>query len=634
MASYSDGEDNDKRALFTTGNFVVREKPTGKNIKPVFPADSDEREVNENTTPGTAVGAVDAPDSPLPVTAEEPAAEAGEADPDTAFAYSLSGGDTRFFEIDPVTGQITVADGVKLDHEDKDSYTVRVTATDPSGLSGTITVTINVTDVNETPELTRQGLVAVGRGSISYPENGRDRVAEYSALGPNAGSVRWSLSGRDASDFSISSRGALTFRSTPNYESPADADRDNRYELTVTARSGRELDEFDVTVDVYNVDEQGEVRVTPTRGNIGTRLSAELTDPDGAVTGVSWEWARSENGETGWTPVPGTNSDRYIIVAEDRGFYLQATAYYSDPEGGGKSASAKTAGPVLRDDDGRVTLTPASVQVGTSVTARLTDPDGNIRNVTWQWASSESSTSGWLDIPGATSSTYTTVPDDLDMFLRATASYDDGDGPDKVADAVTTSAVVEDDDGEVTLSPTEASVGETVTATLTDPDGGVTRATWQWASSSTGTSNWTSIAGANSATYTVAAGVLGKYLRASVIYDDAAGPGKTAEAITAAAVTEDDDGSVTLSPTRPEVGETITAVLSDPDGRVTGVTWTWAFSSNGTTNWRTITGANSSTYTTVAADVRSYLRATASYTDAAGPGKSAEAVTTAAVTGG
>ena len=71
--------------------------------------------------------------------------------------------------------------------------------------------------------------------------------------------------------------------------------------------------------------------------------------------------------------------------------------------------------------------------------------------------------------------------------------------------------------------------------------------------------------------------------------------------------------------------------MSDPDGGVTGVTWTWAFSSNGTTNWRTILGANSSTYTTVSADVGNYLRATASYTDAAGSGKSAEAIITAAV---
>ena len=81
-------------------------------------------------------------------------------------------------------------------------------------------MTINVLDVDETPTLSRKGLVAVGRGNISYPENGRDRVADYSALGPNAGNVSWRLSGPDASDFSINSRGALTFRSTPNFESP------------------------------------------------------------------------------------------------------------------------------------------------------------------------------------------------------------------------------------------------------------------------------------------------------------------------------------------------------------------------------------------------------------------------------
>ena len=626
VASYSDGEGSKKVASEPTANIVEMED--GNNEAPEFEGASVTKEVREDVlsndtienTVGIAVTAVDCDGEQFCTTNTD------------TLDYSLSGGDTRYFRIDRGTGQISVEAGVELDYETKNRYSVTVRAVDPSNRSDTIRVTINVLDVDETPTLSRTGLVAVGRGSISYPEKGRDRVADYSALGPNAGNVSWRLSGTDASDFSINSRGALSFRSTPNFESPADSDRDNTYELTVTARSGRELDALDVTVDVYNVDEKGEVKLTPTRGTIGARITATLTDLDGAQTSVSWEWSRSETGVTGWTPIPGTNSDSYILDAEDRGYYVQATAYYTDPEGGGKSASARTTAAVLADDDGRVTLTPASVQVGTSVTARLTDPDGNIRDVTWQWASSESRTSGWLDIPGATSSTYTAAEADVGNFLRATASYDDGDGTDKNAEAVTTSAVVEDDDGEVTLSPTGPTVGETVTATLTDPDGGVTRATWQWASSSNGTSNWTSIAGANSATYTVAAGDLGRYLRATVIYDDAAGPGKSSEAITAAAVTEDDDGVVRLSPSSPQVGERITAVLSDPDGRVTGVTWTWAFSSNGTTNWRTIIGANSSTYTTVAADVRSYLRATASYTDAAGPGKSAEAVTTAAVT--
>ena len=37
-------------------------------------------------------------------------------------------------------------------------------------------------------------------------------------------------------------------------------------------------------VDVYNVDEGGEVRLTPTRGTIGARITAELTDADGDPT--------------------------------------------------------------------------------------------------------------------------------------------------------------------------------------------------------------------------------------------------------------------------------------------------------------------------------------------------------------
>ena len=633
VASYRDGYSTERSASETTA--AVRDGPpeNDRNDPPVFSSPSAEVAVREDANPGDPVGDVDAVGTPSQVTATDIDTRASET-----LAYSLSTGDTRFFTIDAISegtavaGQIRVRDGIELDYETKDRYIVTVKAEDPSGASDTIRVTIHVLDVDETPVLSRTGLVAVGRGSISYPENGRDRVGDYSALGPNAGSVSWRLSGTDASDFSINSRGALSFRSTPNFESPADSDKDNRYELTVTARSGRDLDSLDVMVDVYNVDEEGEVKLTPTRGTIGARITAELTDPDGAVTGVSWEWERSETGLTGWTPIPGTNSDSYILDAEDRGYYVQATAYYSDFEGGGKSTSARTTAAVLADDDGRVTLSADRVAVGDSVTARLTDPDGNIRNLTWQWASSEISTSGWLDIPGATSSTYTAADADVGNFLRATASYDDGDGTDKSAEAVTTSAVLEDDDGEVTLSSTAPSVGETVTATLTDPDDRVTRVSWQWASSSTGTSNWTNIAGATSETYTVVSGNLNNYLRATVVYDDAAGPGKSAEAVTTAAVAEDDDGSVTLSPTGPSDGDLVTATLTDPDGGVTGITWTWASSSNGTTGWTNILNATSATYTPITTDVGRYLRATVTYTDAVGPGKSAEAVTAAAVT--
>ena len=633
VASYSDGEGSEKVALATTEN-AVRAEP-GDNVAPEFQDANDNeisrdtREVREDADAENPVGD--------PVTVTETSTDTATAD--ISFAYSLSSGDVRYFTINTINqdgtithdGQIRVGAGTELDYETKKSYRVTVKAVDPSGASDTIAVTINVTDVDETPTLTRKGLVAVGRGSISYPENDRNTVAEYSALGPNAGSVSWRLTGPDASDFSMNSRGALTFRSTPNFEAPADSDRDNTYELTITARSGREQDEFDVTVDVYNVDEEGEVTLSPTRGDIGARITATLTDPDGAPTRVSWEWARSEDGMTGWTPVPGTNSDRYTLDSDDRGFYLQATARYTDPEGGGKSASARTTAAVQEDDDGRVTLSQMQPAIGDTVTATLTDPDGRITNTTWEWARSSDGESGWVDISGATRGAYTVVAADVGNYLRASANYDDGDGTGKSAEGATSMAVVEDDDGSVTLSSSQPVDGDSITASLSDPDGGVTNVSWQWAISADGSTSWTNISRATSQTYTPVTADVGSYLRATASYTDSAGPGKSADAVSSASVGADDDGEVTLSSSQPVEGETVSATLTDPDGDVTGTTWQWETSSNGSTGWTNIPGATFETYTPVAADVGRFIRATASYTDAVGTGKGAESASSASV---
>ena len=87
-------------------------------------------------------------------------------------------------------------------------------------------------------------------------------------------------------------------------------------------------------------------------------------------------------------------------------------------------------------------------------------------------------------------------------------------------------------------------------------------------------------------------------------------------------------GTVTLSSTQPIEGTSLTATLDDPDEVRGSVTWSWAHSQNGTSSWTLISGATSATYTPVAADVGDYLRATASYTDGEGSGKSAQAVST------
>ena len=61
-------------------------------------------------------------------------------------------------------------------------------------------------------------------------------------------------------------------------------------------------------------------------------------------------------------------------------------------------------------------------------------------------------------------------------------------------------------------------------------------------------------------------------------------------------------------------------MVSDP------VTWAWERSTSRTSGWTAVSGATSASYTTVDADADHYLRATASYDDGAGDGKSASAV--------
>ena len=97
---------------------------------PMFADDMAEFSVAENAAAGTVVGMVMATD-----------------DDDDSLMYS---DDSMYFDVDPETGQIMVAEGAMLDYEMEDMHTVTVTASDGES-SDSIMVTIMVTDMNEAP---------------------------------------------------------------------------------------------------------------------------------------------------------------------------------------------------------------------------------------------------------------------------------------------------------------------------------------------------------------------------------------------------------------------------------------------------------------------------------------------------
>ena len=93
----------------------------------------------------------------------------------------------------------------------------------PTGPAATdsITVNINVTNVNEAP-------AASGEAAVDYAENGTDPVGTYMASDPDDGdAITWSLSGADAASFTISEDGILSFAAPAIEEESSDANGDD-----------------------------------------------------------------------------------------------------------------------------------------------------------------------------------------------------------------------------------------------------------------------------------------------------------------------------------------------------------------------------------------------------------------------
>ena len=85
---------------------------------------------------------------------------------------------------------------------------------------------------------------------------------------------------------------AWTFKVKPDYEMPTDANTDNVYEVTVRAADADgNIGTMDVKVTVTNENEEGTVTLSKTRPRVGIAVTASLTDPDGSISGLTWQWS-------------------------------------------------------------------------------------------------------------------------------------------------------------------------------------------------------------------------------------------------------------------------------------------------------------------------------------------------------
>ena len=100
--------------------------------------------------------------------------------------------------------------------------------------------------------------------------------------------------------------------------------------------------------------------------------------------------------------------------------------------GGGTHDVAVTVTDV--DEAGTASMDRPQPQVSRPLGASLSDEDECVTVQAWQWARSQDGTT-WTDIEGATSPSRSPSPDDVGMYIRATATYSDKFGTGKTASA-------------------------------------------------------------------------------------------------------------------------------------------------------------------------------------------------------
>ena len=307
------------------------------------------------------------------------------SDPDNdVLVYTLGGDDAASFGISPSTGQIKTKAALDFEDDanpDDDEFSVAVTATDPSGAFATQEVTIELMDVNEAPKF----------DTDTNTDGNQAPPATLNVL-------------ENGTQLRVGATGGANLSNTAY----AAADEDND---TLDAEATLMLDLSGADAKYFEITDDGELTIV---------------DDDTS------------------TPLPVDES--HTPNFEDKSSYSITIVATSGADDRLLRGSVDvTVNVIDGEDPGTVSVTAREPQVGLTVVATVSDPDGGVALISWTWATQEGTAAtddappscpeaggaSWVDITGVTSGAYTPKLADVGDCLQATATYTDniaGDG--------------------------------------------------------------------------------------------------------------------------------------------------------------------------------------------------------------
>ena len=705
--TYSDKFGADKTASAVSANVV--EAKTLSNAAPSFAEQDDDettpyievaRSVAENTAVGSAIGK---------------SVSALDADGDILF-YDLldtpdledSDGLARF-TIDSSSGQIRVGKVLGADDREPEDegptsltdvpgapgnseYVLRVKVSDPSTASATVNVIVTVTNVNEPPHFVDEApptvlrvdeipdgedpdrenegppVIRVGHDGLSI-DTDTYRVADQDGSvgdGPNSyddTTYTYSVTGADSDVLTFNGGDTLGFRAghEPDYE------KQSSYSITITARSGegarRLSTTLDVTIEVVDGEDAGEVALSQREPQIGRAVHATVSDPDGGVRVSRWTWERSDitvnddgtplaecRNDTdipdvvGWTLIGGASSPAYTPKQADVGKCLRATATYSDnmanPTDDPEQAAGVVEAPVQSGNPANTAPhflvqssrtsrrvfenTEADQDIGTPVSAH--DDDSELLIYTLGGTDAAS-----FGIARNNGQLKTKAPLDYETKRVYVVEVTATDPSGAAASILVFIGVINENEPAQITGTSAVDFAENGTATVAsftagDPE----RRSIRW-----------SLGGRDADRFTISRGALrfkrlpnhedphsaleGAGLAERNVYRVTLEASGDTHDVAVRVTDVDEPGTVSMDRPQPQVDRPLSVSLLDEDEGVAAERWQWARSEDGTT-WTDIEGATSPKRSPAPDDVGMYLRATVAYSDKFGAGKTASAV--------
>ena len=208
------------------------------------------------------------------------------------------------------------------DHNSDHTYEFILRASD-TDYSASIDINISITNLNDNaPAFSNPN-----PETISVKENISTAATFYIAFANDADgdTIAYSLTGSDSAHFNLDPEtAALSFKESPNFESPQDQGQDNTYNITVNAADSTHSTSVDLSVEVSDVDEAPQFAQDAE--------AIEVPENTSSASTIYTAAAVDEDGDTITYALSGTDAAHFILNSTTGALSLVTSPDFENPQ--------------------------------------------------------------------------------------------------------------------------------------------------------------------------------------------------------------------------------------------------------------------------------------------------------------